>query len=326
MIKDLLNSGYSWVSSYWDSLLQQYLAEQATSGLPHALLITGTAGVGKEALALNIAASVLCQQRQEDGRACTVCKACRVLNGGGHPDLVVLEHLEDSEQIKVDQVRKLIHSLHLSAAMSGYRVAFIKNAERMNTNAANALLKTLEEPGEKTLLLLTTSHPGRLTATIRSRCQQLHIPLPDNDASSTYLAVQGEYSSEDITLALELAGGGPLLAAEMLAGEQLETARIIHSQLNDLSIGEKTVFSVVSSWQEYDPKSCWQWVLFWLHQGSTGRTVWPIFVSIDRQQQQKLYQTALAGWKRSSSGLRQDLQFQEWLLQWQSITTQSGSI
>jgi len=328
MIKDLVNVSYSWVNSAWERFFQQY--DGAFGRLPHALLITGAVGTGKLALAVRIAHTVLCQQRNEDNSPCGQCKACRMLAGGGHPDLVLLQCPEDSQQIKVDQVRELIHNLNLSAAMSGYRVALIKDAERMNNNAANALLKTLEEPGAKTMLILSSSHSGRLPATIRSRCQQLHLPLPSSDAASAYLSSLGEYSNEDIDLALALASDAPLLAAELLNNDQLQPVRAVYQQLDELAVGQQSISAITTAWQEHDPGDCWQWILFWLHQGITGainkQLQWPVLMQISARQQQDLYLLAQRGWRLSSSGLRHDLQFQEWLLQWQLVASKAGRL
>lgn len=326
MIKGLASINYPWLLDSWNPLVQRYLTRNAKASIPHALLITGADGVGKLALAARIVHSVLCRQPDEAGIACGECKSCKMLNGGGHPDMVILEHPEDSQQIKVDQVRELIHTLHLSAGMSGYRVALIKDAERMNNNAANALLKTLEEPGDKTILLLCTSHPGRLPATIRSRCQQVHVPLPNESAAADYLKTLPDHSDDDIQLALRLAGGAPLLAGQILESDQLQTVRDIYTQLDGLASGQQSISAMTSDWQEHEPRDCWQWILFWLHQGISGQTTWPLLGKINTHQQQDLYQAALKGWQRASSGLRHDLQFQEWLLQWQSVASQAGRI
>ncbi len=324
MIKDLVNVKYSWLAGSWEQFYQQYLGAQAVAGMPHALLLTGAAGIGKLSLAVRIAQKLLCQQHDQTENACGQCKACRMLAGGGHPDLALLQNEEDSQQIKVDQVRELIHSLNLTAGMSGYRVALIKDAERMNTNAANALLKTLEEPGDKTVLILCSAQPGRLPATIRSRCQLLHVPLPDSDSAVQYLQTIDDYSIDDIQLALQLAGEAPLLAAELLGSDKLQCVRNIYSQLDGLVAGGQSISAITSDWQEYAPGDYWQWILFWLHQGITGRTRWPILLKISARKQQDLYMSALRGWRRSGSGLRHDLQFQEWLLQWQSVAAQAG--
>lgn len=320
MLKDILQADYTWLSKPLERFGRQYLSTDARAGVPHALLITGAPGVGKLALAARLASSVLCSQRGADGRACGRCKSCLVLKGGGHPDMVLLEHAEDSEQIKVDQVRGLIHTLNLSAGLGGYRVALIKDAERMNTNAANALLKTLEEPGARTLLLLCTSHPGRLPATIRSRCQQQHVPLPDTDAARDYLrAASSGAADDDINLALRLAGNAPLRAAELLESGELTVIREVYTQLNGLAGGQYSISAIAADWQEHEPRACWQWILFWLHQGASGQTEWPLFANISARRQQDLYRAALSGWQRAASGLRHDLQFQEWLLQWQAV-------
>ncbi len=324
MLKELIQVDYPWLEDIWQQFSSQYLDAASPAHIPHAMLITGAAGVGKLALAVRITRGILCRQPSNEGNACGSCKACRMLAGGGHPDLVVLQNAEDSEQIKVDQIRELIHSMHLSAGMSGYRVALLKDAERMNTNAANALLKTLEEPGGRTLLMLCSSHPARLPATVRSRCQQLHVPLPAATLATRYLRSLDDYAAEDIQLALRLAGQAPLAAQQLLGSEELEIARNVQSQLDALALGQQVASDIAADWQERPPGDYWQWVLFWLHQGSSGQLDWPALSRISPRRQQDLYQHALRAWQRSGSGLRHDLQFQEWLLQWQSVAISAG--
>jgi len=145
---------------------------------PHALLLHGPRGIGKHALALNLAQALLCESPRPDGLACRACPSCHYAEAGQHPDLMRLELLTIDEEtgelvavetIPIDRVRAVIDFVQLSSHRQRAKVAVIAPAERMNAAASNALLKTLEEPPAGTYLLLVADQPGRLPATIRSR-------------------------------------------------------------------------------------------------------------------------------------------------------------
>jgi DNA polymerase-3 subunit delta' len=195
--------------------------------LPHALLFSGMAGIGKRELAETFAASLLCEGSADDGLPCGECVACRWLAEGNHPDLRRLcpSALDADEEggeassrkpsfdITIDQVRALDDFLRVGGHRQGLRVILLYPAEAMNRNTANALLKALEEPGEGTHFLLVSSRPGDLLPTVRSRCQHLPIPCPPAEAARCWLAERGVMGASEM---LALAGGAPL-AAEGLA-------------------------------------------------------------------------------------------------------------
>ena len=185
---------------------------------PHALLIHGPRGIGKLALALNLAQGLLCESPDDEGLACGTCSGCRYAAAGAHPDLLRLEllvydddglQLKAVETIAIDRVRGLIDFVQLSSHRQRAKVAVIAPAERMNAAAANALLKTLEEPPPATFLLLVTAQPGRLPATVRSRCRPFPAPQPSPAEALAWLATRG---IADAPLALAQAGGAPLAA------------------------------------------------------------------------------------------------------------------
>ncbi len=219
---------------------------QARRGqLPHALLLGGLRGLGKFALARAFAASLLCERPQVGGEACAACPACNWLAQGNHPDFRLLQpeamaetEGEDeeggkkaSQQITIDQVRGLDDFLHVGTHRAGLRVILIHPAEAMNRNTANALLKMLEEPAPATLFLLVSHEPERLLPTIRSRCQSLPVPLPAADAAAAWLADAGV---ADAGRWLALAGGAPLLAAELDGSGE---SRLIEALLEQLARG-----------------------------------------------------------------------------------------
>lgn len=197
-----------WHVQHWNHLVMQFRKQR----LPHALLLVGAKGLGKQALARNLATLLLCHQEglREDihGIPCGNCKGCLLLAAGNHPDLTSIAAEEDNGVIKIDQIREMVESLHSAAHQKGWRVVIIEQAELMNLAAANALLKTLEEPAAKTMLILTTVHANKLPATIRSRCQKLAIHVPSHTVAEPWL--QDRLPGVDVKLLLVLANGAPL--------------------------------------------------------------------------------------------------------------------
>jgi len=188
---------------------------------PHALLLRAAEGLGADLLATWIAARVLC--RAEGRRPCGECRACIAVERGLHPDLMRLSPLEDSKQIRIDEIRELTADLALKSHQGGYKVAIVEPAETLNTNAANALLKTLEEPSANTLLVLVTHRRARLPATIVSRCQQLVITRPETRLARDWL--QREFPDSAGAELLRFARGAPLRAIELAARDFAEIDR-----------------------------------------------------------------------------------------------------
>ena len=193
------------------------------ASFPHALLIHGARGIGKHALALNLAQGLLCERPRADGLACGTCAGCTLAVAGQHPDLMRIELLvidpeEDTielvDTIAIDRIRSLTEFVQLTSHRQRAKVAVIAPAERMNAPAANALLKTLEEPPPGTYLILVSDEPGRIPATLRSRCRKLAAPLPTREESLAWLSAQG-VDAPDVALAQ--AAGTPLRALSLSA-------------------------------------------------------------------------------------------------------------
>lgn len=203
---------YTWQHDVWQRLT--VLAD--TARLPHALLLSGHAGIGKQRLALAFAARLLCPVSTAQG-ACGICKSCHLLSAGTHPDFVWLLPETDpktektARYIKVDQIRELVSFAEKSAQLGGHRVVVIEPAHLLNVQAANALLKTLEEPGRDTFIMLLSAQPLSLSATIRSRCQQIALATPVLAEALAWLVPQ--VRDEAVArLLLSLSDGAPLAA------------------------------------------------------------------------------------------------------------------
>ncbi|WP_240776410.1 DNA polymerase III subunit delta' [Nitrincola alkalilacustris] len=218
-----------WAWTQW----QQVIKQHRSGRLPHALLLAGVAGTGKSAFAETLANLLLCHHPDESS-PCGHCKSCQLLEGGNHPDLIHLSPEEPGKPIKVDQIRDLGQMLHSTAQQGGYRVVIMNPAEAMNIAAANALLKSLEEPGNDTLLLLVSDRPGQLMPTIRSRCQRIDIPLPDADTACEWLAAQ---LNGDQTRARQLLGitrGSPFKALSLAGGDLMPVRAELLKGLSDI--------------------------------------------------------------------------------------------
>ena len=214
--------------------------EAAVSGerLPHALLLHGPEGVGKERFATVLAGALFCSRRGRALMPCGECADCALSRAGSHPDLHWLRIPEDKKAIGVDAVREACEQLGMTSMRSGYRIAIVSPAHSMTTNAQNALLKTLEEPSPRTLLVLVTSRPSRLLPTLRSRCQRVEIPRPAAAPALHWLGA--ELGSVPAAGLLDLAGGAPLRAAA-LAPHFASLESQMTSLLDDLLAGRSEV-------------------------------------------------------------------------------------
>lgn len=220
---------------------------QARRGkLPHSLLLVGQKGLGKFELARRFAASLLCESPTIDGLPCDKCLACNWFEQGNHPDFRLLQPdafsdetvAEDgkkkpSQQIIIDQVRALDEFFNIGTHRGGLRIILVNPTESMNRNAANSLLKTLEEPAPDTLFLMVSSEPMRLLPTIRSRCQVVPVPVPATKLAHKFLADAGVSEPERW---LAMAGGAPGLAIEMAASGQGAWLALL---TNRIALGQK---------------------------------------------------------------------------------------
>lgn len=212
----------------WHKMLWQQLCgtQEKLDNFPHALLISGISGIGKKALAYYLAQDLMCHKPFQDADSgvlhpCQQCRSCQLFNSGNHPDLYYLTTPEDKKIIPVENVRDLIQWTVLSSQLGHKKVVIIEPADAMNQNAANSLLKTLEEPVANTILILVSSKKQSLLPTILSRCQAIDIVLPELFSARQWLQEQGIEKPE---LMLALASGSPLKARD-IAQENAQAVR-----------------------------------------------------------------------------------------------------
>lgn len=200
------------------------LTEHISQGqLRHAYLITGPEGVGRRTLALRLAQAVNCLQPPAPGQPCRACRACQQIERMQHPDLAVVQAEQRGGTLKVEQVRELQRSLSLAPYDARYRVALLLRFEEANLSAANALLKTLEEPAPQVLMLLTAESPERLLPTIVSRCEVLRLRPAPLEQVVDGLQQRGDLAAEQARLLAHISGGRPGFALRLHAEpERLE--------------------------------------------------------------------------------------------------------
>lgn len=255
---------YPWHASAWQQLQQA----RESQHLSHALLFAGEDGCGHDAFVEALAASMLCSSPDNaTGEACGQCRNCQVLQANAHPDFKRVNLLEGKQAILIEQIRELNEFLMLSKSYSQRRVAVIYPAERMNSNAANSLLKSLEEPHEGTHLLLLTASPSALLPTIRSRCQMTRLAVPATQQASDWLTKHcPNIPPDEVSLRLKLASGKPLYAEKLNISEHQEQQTQFLDALVQLLRDEVAISTVSRQWEKFDKETFVSWQLLWLQQ------------------------------------------------------------
>lgn len=257
-----------WLKGALSRLETAYAAQR----LGHAWLIGGPAGSGKLNLALVFARRLLERGGKQElpdlgPDEAVAAYADRHTPADHHPDLHWLFPEEDKTAISVEQIRGLSAELSLKAHAGGAKVVIFEPADGMTTAAANALLKSLEEPSADTYLLLLADQPGRLPATIRSRCQRLYVARPTRAEVAAWLGV----SPQDLTAAWTLTGGAPLKVAAVTADDKSNETSRLSEQLSLVSEDKAPIQAVADSWVKADPELALTWLTRELHQQIRAR-------------------------------------------------------
>ncbi len=234
---------YPWQKKEWDQLVNQ----ENNGRLPHAVLLTGPKGLGKKDFAMAFAHRILCEDKEK--KPCGHCRGCRFFGNGTHPDFFLIEPEVDSKSIRVEPIRELVDQLNQTSQRNGYQVVVISPVENMNRAAANAFLKTLEEPQGNVLMILVCHQIGKLLPTIRSRCQRISFSCRSSEAAEKWLA-ESISDKEKAKRLLKVAHFAPLQAMEYDRQNYLATREMIFANLLSIVQQQANPIPIVSRWMK----------------------------------------------------------------------------
>jgi len=233
----------------WHATVANRLGEALVQDrFPHALLLCGAPGVGKRLLAEWLTALLLCEQVTGESSAapCGRCRGCTLFQAGTHPDLRRAGLEDDSKQLRIGTIREVIRFTLLSSQRGNRRVVVVSPADKLNRNAANTLLKTLEEPPRGAHLILVADQPAVLPQTIRSRCQQVTIATPDREDAVRWLADNSQ--GGDGELLLTLCANAPLRARELAEQNGNAAFRELVQFLAGITTGSLDPVAAAQAW------------------------------------------------------------------------------
>ncbi len=319
---------YPWLNGPYRQLITQY---QGSRG-HHALLMHAAKGMGEDALVYGLSRWLLCQH-PEGEKSCGKCHSCNLMIAGNHPDWHVLTPEKGKNSLGVEPIRQLIETLYNFSQQGGAKVVWLPHAELLTEAAANALLKTLEEPPEQTYFLLGCHEPSQLLPTLRSRCFYWHLTTPDPALASQWIARQLQVAPLAIQTALRLGEGTPLAALELLQPERWKQREQLCQQL-------------IAGWQQRDLLSLLPQLnhddaadrLFWLcsllldaiknQQGAANYVInldqQPLIAQLANGLSNSALQKNLQGWMHCRQqllnivGVNRELLLTEQLLEWES--------
>jgi len=249
---------YPWQQKQWASLVSRI----QQGNLPHALFFSGAAGLGKLDFAREFS-NYLCCEKPIESKPCQHCNGCRLFLAGSHPDRVVVSLMEKKKQIGVDQIRELGEFLSLTAQKAKQKIVIIECADKMNINAANSLLKNLEEPSGSTVIILISHRIQALPATIISRCQIVQFYPPELEIGAQWLSSQGDLALEAKVL-LSLTRKAPLAALAMSNSGQVTTRSDCFRDLISLFEQQSNPVKLAATWSKCSQAQLFIWLQSWL--------------------------------------------------------------
>jgi len=242
-----------WLEESFNQLEKSFNADK----LPHGLLLVAPHLSGKSLFASSLAKSLLCEQSGETlSRACGQCKSCLLVDARSHPDLSQIDCLFDNKgkqkkSIGIDQVRQLTNKLVEKPQLGGWRVAVIMSVEKLTRGAFNALLKTLEEPGDKTLLLLLANSLQQVPATIRSRCQLQRLKLTEQNIMP-WLTQSANCDESDANNALQNCDFAPFAALDYLTNDTGKTYQALNQALDKILTNDLTAEAFLTEFSDLE--------------------------------------------------------------------------
>jgi len=317
-----------WQQQDWDHLCDYRMQNR----VPQALLITGNKGMGKQHLANQFAFSLLCAKPQDNGLGCGHCDSCLLLNAETHPDFIQIRPDEPGKAISIGQIRSLVNRLTLKPQFESYRVVIVNPADLMNNAAANAFLKCLEEPTERTLMLLITDKPAHLPATIISRCQKLAVAKPDKETAFAWLKQQNVDTLQcNASALLGLAQGSPLLALDYASDGTLTLRNDCFKAWMDIAkqrrhpaiiaedwhkLPESPLIFWITSWIIDIIKCCYQLKAGWLYNPDMKEPLQELSQQLELKELYKLYDLVLISRQRINTQINKHTMFEEILIKW----------
>jgi DNA polymerase-3 subunit delta' len=322
---------FPWQQQSWDHLLHY----RAQNRVPQALLITGNKGWGKQHLAGQFAISLLCEKPRDDGFGCGQCASCLLFKAETHPDFIQIKPDEPGKAITIAQIRGLVTRLTLKPQFASYRVVIVNPADAMNNAAANAFLKCLEEPAERTVILLITDRPARLPATIVSRCQKLAVTKPNRETVLAWLKQQhAGLLPDQLALVFDLAQGSPLPALDY-ANEGAQALRNdCFKAWVDIAKQRRHPVLVAEDWHKLPDYPLFFWITSWiidtikcrysikaegLYNPDLKKTLQELSRQLELKELYDLYDLMLVSRQRLNTQINKQALFEEILIKWSEL-------
>ncbi|WP_241721753.1 DNA polymerase III subunit delta' [Raoultella sp. HC6] len=225
---------YPWLRPPFEQLVTSYQAGRGH----HALLLQALPGMGGDALLYALCRYLMCRQ-PEGHKSCGHCHSCQLMQAGTHPDYYTLVPEKGKSALGIDAVRDVNEKLYERSRLGGAKVVWISDAALLTDAAANALLKTLEEPPENTWFFLACQEPARLLATLRSRCRLYHLAPPAESYGLAWLAREVTLEQNALLAALRLSANAPAAALELLEESRWAARQqLIQTLANVLTCGD----------------------------------------------------------------------------------------
>ncbi len=334
----LPNQILPWQQHLWEHLCS-YIAQKR---IPQALLIIGNKGLGKQQLAYQFAVALLCATPKANGMACGLCSSCLLVNADTHPDFIQVQPEESGKGIAIGQIRSLITRLTLKPQFETYRVVIVNPADKMNNAAANAFLKCLEEPTERTVIILITEKPAKLPATIISRCQKLAVTTPGRETVVDWLADTLQSKSPlapllqrgDLYCNVSLAQGAPLLALDYANDQTLNLRNECFGAWTGIAKQLKSPVIIAEDWHKLPASPLIFWITSWvidlikcfyqaqvenLYNPDLNGQLQELTERLELKGLYKLYDLLLLGRQRLDTQINKQLLFEEILIQWYEL-------
>lgn len=202
---------YPWINEIYEKIIFQY----KNHFLHHSILIRSKSGIGIEILIYYLTKWLMCNKKRKTNH-CGKCSHCKLIEFGSHPDFHIIKVEKEKSFIGIEKIQTLIKKINCFSYQDNYKIVWFPNINQLTENATNSLLKTLEEPPKNTYFFLNTSQPSKLLVTLKSRCMNLNIQIPDEKKTVFWLEKNTNKSKLICTTALRINGGSPFFALDLI--------------------------------------------------------------------------------------------------------------